>query len=151
MEGRGQRELGEQGVLGEQGGLGEQGEQLGLGEVLHMVVEVVEETTELRECGGAGGAGEEGGAGAAELELLELLLEPSCCGFDKVPGRLVIEETDSDIVMRRAERKGRPRGRSTRPPEGAPVLATSRRGTSAPPPPSAPPQAPSSSPSRSQR
>ena len=26
MEGRGQRELGEQGVLGEQGGLGEQGE-----------------------------------------------------------------------------------------------------------------------------
>ena len=87
MEGRGQRELGEQGVLGEQGGLGEQGEQLGLGEVLHMVVEVVEETTELGECGGAGGAGEEGGAGAAELELLELLLEPSCCGFDKVPGR----------------------------------------------------------------
>ena len=102
MEGRGQRELGEQGVLGEQGGLGEQGEQLGLGEVLHKVVEVIEETTELGECGGAGGAGEaggDGGAGAAELELLELLLEPSCCGFDKVPGRLVIEETDSDIVV----------------------------------------------------
>ena len=55
MEGRGQRELGEQGVLGEQGGLGEQGEQLGLGEVLHKVVEVIEEATELGECGGAGG------------------------------------------------------------------------------------------------
>ena len=72
--------------------------------------------------GGAGGAG--GGVGGVQGEV--------CYGFNasEVPQRLVVEEAGGVRVRR--ERRGRPLGSCTRPPDTMPLLTSKRRHTSSP-------------------